>query len=148
MKIKALCGKELQKQFLDDMKTGHIELGNQGELILLEPHGDRKILYVKEQMDMIPVKIKDIIYLESFGSDVELHTLTHTYRFKEQLYVLEAQLYEHGFLRIHKSYIINRHAIKRIRPTIHMKFTLLLEGDFILEVSRSYYYQFKEEIGF
>ena len=64
------------------------------------------------------------------------------------MYQLEAGLYEKGFLRVHKAYIVNKKAIRRIRTNLYMKFTLVLDNQEEIEVSRSYYYRFKEEMGF
>lgn len=61
---------------------------------------------------------------------------------------LEANLYEKGFLRIHKAFIVNTRDIKKIKASLNSKFTLILRNGDQVEVSRSYYYRFKEEMGF
>ena len=48
------------------------------------------------------------------------------YRVKETMYQLEANLYERGFLRVHKAFIVNKKDIRRIRSSLNSKFTLIL----------------------
>ena len=50
------------------------------------------------------------------------------------MYQLEAGLYEKGFLRVHKAYIVNKKAIRRIRTNLYMKFTLVLDNQEEIEV--------------
>ena len=51
-------------------------------------------------------------------------------------------------LRVHKAFIVNKKDIRRIRSSLNSKFTLILTNEDQIEVSRSYYYRFKEEMGF
>lgn len=148
MKIKIVCSEIMKKKFLEAIKEHTIDCGNQGELIVIEPHIDTNTLLVKEQEELVQIAIEDILYIDSYGNDILVHTQDDVYQARENLYTLEAQLYEKGFLRIHKSYIVNKRAIMRIRPSIHMKFQLVLTSQEVLEVTRSYYYAFKEEMGF
>ncbi|MCC2834235.1 LytTR family DNA-binding domain-containing protein [[Clostridium] innocuum] len=90
----------------------------------------------------------DIIYIESISQEIWIHTGEGRYRARETMYQLEANLYEKGFLRVHKSFIVNKKDIRRIRSSLNSKFTLLLTNGDQIEVSRSYYYRFKEEMGF
>lgn len=115
---------------------------------MLEPQIDTDTLLVKEQEEYIQIAIEDILYIDSYADDIQVHTQAGIFQARENLYTLEAQLYEKGFLRIHKSYIVNKKAVLRIRPSIHMKFQLVLRNQEVVEVSRSYYYTFKEEMGF
>lgn len=148
MKIKVLCSKKLKEDFLDAVQKQTIEVSSSGELILIEPQLDHSFLLVKDEQDYVRIALDDILYMEAYGAQIQVHTEKQIYQARENLHTLEGQLYEKGFLRIHKSYIVNKKAIERIRSSIHMKFQLVLRNGSILEVSRSYYYYFKDEIGF
>lgn len=65
------------------------------------------------------VPISNIIYFESRGRDVYIHTAEKTYRFISKLNVIEQSLiaYRHDFLRIHQSYLINPTHIKEVSLT-------------------------------
>lgn len=148
MKIKVLCSKQLEEAFLDAVHKQAIEVSSSGELVLIEPQLDRSFLLVKDERDYVRIALDDILFIEAYGSQIQVHTEKQTYLARENLHTLEGQLYDKGFLRIHKSYIVQKKAIERIRSSIHMKFQLVLRNGSVLKVSRSYYYYFKDEIGF
>ncbi|WP_404798794.1 LytTR family DNA-binding domain-containing protein [Acholeplasma laidlawii] len=49
---------------------------------------------------------------------------------------------------MNRSYIVNISKIKSITPLLGMQFNLHLVNNQKLKVSRNYYYQFKDKIGF
>lgn len=53
------------------------------------------------------VLCRDILYFESSGRKVILHTLQHTYEFYDKLNHVEESLKEFHFARIHKAYLVN-----------------------------------------
>lgn len=148
MKIKLRCSQELANKFVKALHEGTIEISENGELCVMEPIVDENHMIVKDQEDYVRIGYDDILFIESLGSLIQVHTKNAVYQAREALYILEGQLYAKGFLRIHKSYIVNKKAIVRIRSSLYMKFQIVLENQEVLEVSRSYYYKFKEEIGF
>lgn len=94
-----------------------------------------------------PIHHSKIIYIESFGHDIFCHTLSDSYRIQEKLYEIEGIFEQYGFIRIHKSFIVNKHHIQSIVPMINRKFKLKLSNDSTVEVSRKYYNEFKHFIG-
>lgn len=50
---------------------------------------------------------KDILYFESSGRKVLLHTLQHSYEFYDKLNHIEENLKDFQFVRIHKAYLVN-----------------------------------------
>ena len=63
------------------------------------------------------VKLRDILYLESQGRMVCLHTLTPTRGgscFYGKMEEVEERLAESGFVRVHKSYLVNMAHIRRM----------------------------------
>ena len=75
------------------------------------PQDSREFLSIKTDHMVSLVKFENIIYLESMGEYVRIHTtegktLTALYRLKN----MEAALPPDTFMRVHRSYIVNRSA--------------------------------------
>lgn len=69
----------------------------------------------------IPVVLKDILYIETIGRKVLVHTYGNVYECSDSMGDLEKELSEKGFFRCHKSYIVNLDAIKKIEKVfVHM----------------------------
>ncbi|MCR0204152.1 LytTR family transcriptional regulator [[Clostridium] innocuum] len=148
MKLKLLCRKEMRNQLLEDLQNGQVTICEDADFVLYEANHDSRYLLVKDQEEYMRLAVEDIIYIESISQEIWIHTGEGRYRARETMYQLEANLYEKGFLRVHKSFIVNKKDILRIRSSLNSKFTLLLTNGDQIEVSRSYYYRFKEEMGF
>lgn len=108
-------------------------------------HKINKIIGTKQE-NLYLIKPIDIIYFESFGNDVVCHTIDNKLIVKYKLYELENHLEESDFMRVSNSFIINLNMIKSITPTINRKFILIMKNDNKVQVTRSYYYKFKEFI--
>ncbi len=148
MKIKLLCQKTKEEQYRQELLNGEIEFAVPPDLIVSEPQFISNELFLYEEEGVALVDPNEILYVESIQNMLEIHAAHKVYHVKEPLYQMEARLYPKGFLRIHKSFLVNRRHICQIKTSLNMKYTLVLSNKEILEVSRSYYYQFKEEIGF
>lgn len=147
MKIKLVVTKEMKENIMKAIKEQDIQYVNDASLVMYELHHEHDFLLVKEE-DYFRISVSDIIYIEASANQVYAHTRDGRYLVKETMYQLEANLYEKGFLRVHKAYIVNKKDIKRIKTGLNMKFILILSNEEKIEVSRSYYYHFKEEMGF
>jgi len=64
-------------------------------------------LQVKENYKTIKIPVNQISYIESFREYSHIHSQERTIITKQNLGSLEIELKKYGFLRIHKSYIIN-----------------------------------------
>lgn len=62
------------------------------------------------------VKLKDMIYLESLADYVKIHTPESSITTKETISSFEESLPEY-FIRIHRSYIVNRHHVRSFSST-------------------------------
>ena len=56
----------------------------------------------------IPLHHSNIVYIESYGHDIICHTIEDDYAIREKLYEIEGLFESYGFIRVHKSYIVNR----------------------------------------
>ena len=81
------------------------------------------------------------------GHDIIIHATDGTYNSAERLKALEQVLPADRFLRISNSAIVNLKKIKRIESSLLQKFILHLTNGSKVDVTRSYYYIFRERIG-
>ena len=90
------------------------------------------------------VDVKEIVFIESLGHNILIHTQNETYNSRENLKYFETVLDPQKFLRISNSCIICRKKIRRIESSLLQKFILHMSEGTKVEVTRSYYYRFKE----
>lgn len=148
MKIKYKGPKEDIPNLIEKMKNGDIEFVLSGEDFELKKQSAPIVSIIGEiDNDFVIIHYKDIIFVESYAHEVLCHTSDGVYRIKEKLYEVEGLFTDYGFLRIHKSYVVNIKQIKRIVPEFNRKFRLILTNDKKVEVSRRYFVEFKEAIG-
>lgn len=84
------------------------------------------------------VEVADIDWLEASGNYVEIHTAAASFLHRERLRVLEEQLDPAEFVRIHRSIIVNRTAVKELRPLAGGDYSVVLRGGEPLRLSRTY----------
>lgn len=79
-------------------------------------HADVKRKFVFSQCEMY-VSLEKIIYIESRLHRLDFHFAdveNNVYTMYEKLNVLEKELFEYGFIRIHQSYLVNLRHIKKV----------------------------------
>ena len=101
---------------------------------------DKEYISVKADYKTQLVKIADIVYRESAGEDVRLHiegssTITTLFRLKN----METTLPQDGFLRVHRSYIVN---LKRISS--YTKGRIFLDNGEYIPLGENYKERFFE----
>ena len=90
------------------------------------------------------INIEDILFVESFGKEIIVHSDESEYLSNQNLY--EIQKLSPRFIRINKSMIVNKSKIRKIRPELNMKYRIYMKERW-LDVNRTYYYLFEEEMG-
>lgn len=90
------------------------------------------------------INIDEILFVESFGKEITVQCEKSEYLSDLTLY--EIQKLSPVFIRINKSMVVNKTKIKRIRPELNMKYRIYLKERW-LDVNRTYYYLFEEEMG-
>lgn len=71
-------------------------------------------LELKVEGEIVSIPFKEILFIESFGNYVKIVTPAKTYLTQITTKTIEGLLPEVHFIRIHKSYIINKHMIVKI----------------------------------
>lgn len=149
MKVRLEVSEERYDAVASELAARGIELDDDAPLVLRERDRFADTLLVRdtETGERVLLATDDIITVESFGHDVEVHTAGSKYLALSRLYVLQSELGPEKFLRISNSVIVARAHIVRISPALSMKFTLTLSDKRRVDVTRSYYYTFKEYMG-
>lgn len=107
--------------------------------------GEWLIGYIDDRIEKI--SIHNIIYIEGFSKEAYLYTKDKEYMIKDKLYELESKLYNYGFIRINKSIIININEVKHIVPEVYSRYSVYMNNNVVLILSRSYLKSFKERLG-
>lgn len=84
------------------------------------------------------VEVAQIDWLEASGNYVEVHAGRDSFLHRERLRVLEEQLDPAVFVRIHRSIIVNRRAVKELRPLAGGDYSVVLRDGAPLRLSRTY----------
>lgn len=91
----------------------------------------------KQNEDWTPVPINEIAYIESLQKRTWFYVNSEQYKTTITLKELQTRL-PGIFIRIHRSYIINIHFIKKIKRDLSSNFLVILKGGTELPISQSY----------
>lgn len=145
MKFKISVSDEKYSELEAFLKDHGIEISEEAEYEITERKGSSEFLSVRnEKKERISLSTAEIVFIEAFGKDIEIHTMQDTFYSSDRMYQIEALLDTKEFIRISKSVIISRGHVKKIRPTLSMKFVLTLANGVQVDVTRSYYAEFKK----
>lgn len=100
----------------------------------------QECLNLRDREEAVQIALDEIIYLEVMDHSVSIHTQDGVHSLSATLSGLEQKLEMHGFLRIHKSYLVNMRCIRRFRSR-----ECLLSDGTTLSVSERNYAQQKQK---
>ncbi|MBR1731739.1 MAG: LytTR family transcriptional regulator [Ruminococcus sp.] len=147
MKIKLTVSRERYAELEAQLEALGIEIDNSSDLVLSEENRYTDFIMGRKDGAFSPVPADDIIFIETFGNEVVMHTLENTYNISERLIRLEGLLNPHDFLRVSNSVIVAVKFIRKIRPTFSSKYILTLKDGSTVDVTRSYFTRFKDFFG-
>lgn len=149
MKIRLAVSKERYEEIKALLAEHGIELDDNADLVLSESNKYLDSLIVRDisSNERILLPVEDIAYIETFGHSVEVHTNDKVYQGLDRLYKIANMLDPEQFLRISNSVIIARSKVTKITPTLSMKFIVTMSDGRDVDVTRTYYYIFKEYFG-
>jgi len=84
------------------------------------------------------VPVADILWVESFGNYARLHTAAARFIHRATMEAIAAQLAPHGFVRIHRTAIVNAARVVRLRPAGNGEYDAYLDTGARLRVSRTF----------
>jgi DNA-binding LytR/AlgR family response regulator len=76
--------------------------------------GDEEI-FIKKGSSLVKLKLKEIVFVEALENYVTLNTNTEKYTIHFTMKAIESQLPSVVFIRVHRSFIINKSMIQAIR---------------------------------
>lgn len=107
--------------------------------------GSHKISYTNDKFIMscvegnISMKSDEIIYIETMGHRNTIHLSGQDYHIYEKLDTFEMILKHYGFLRVHKSYLVNVRHIRNINS-----YVLTLDNGIRISVPKARYKEVKQ----
>ncbi|MDH4271451.1 MAG: LytTR family transcriptional regulator [Candidatus Aminicenantes bacterium] len=104
-------------------------------------------IFVKTKNRLLPVRIRDIDWIEAAGKYIILHAGAEEHVIRDSLNSMEKKLPARQFRRTHRSSIVNIDSIKEIQPLFHGDSCLILKTGDKLTLSRSFRGQFKDWLG-
>ena len=144
MKIRISVSEEKRRDVTDFIHAHGIETGEDADYILTESDRYPAFLSVRnDKKEHVELSISKVCFIEAYGKEIEIHTDEGVFLSQDRMYQLEELLDPQAFLRISKSVIVAKRHIKKIRPSLSMKFILTLTDGTIVDVTRSYYSEFK-----
>jgi len=147
MRIKLRLNKTTQESIQGELTEKNIEISEESKLILTEEDYIGDTLECRDEKGIVIVNTENICYMESVGHDVYVYADNMQYKTRLRIYQLEKLLPPEQFIRISNSIIIKKNSIRHIKPALSCKFYLTLINGDVVDVTRTYYYKFKEFYG-
>ena len=147
MKVRLEVSSSCYEQIKRDLEACGIEVDDNAEYVLSQNNTYTEYLVGKREESTIHVAVEDIVFIETLGHDVMIYTEEGAYKSSARLWQLEKSLDPECFVRISNSTIIAKNRVKRIKVALSQKFTLTLSNGKLVDVTRTYYYAFKEKFG-
>lgn len=146
MKIKLAVSDESYEEVSRFLAEKGIELDDEADFILTQR--DKYVSHISVRDPRTGgrshLAVDEIVFIETFGHTVEIHTERETFQTADRLYQLAAVLDPEQFLRISNSVIIAKRKVRQINPAFSMKFVLIMTNGARVDVTRSYYNIFKD----
>lgn len=148
MKVRLLVKKENETKYKTMLKNAGFEISEESDLTFQENGYKLEYIIAKDiYVETVLVYLDDILLIETHGNELKVYTINESFILKGTIEYYQNLLSLYSFKRISQSAITIKRAISKISPAINMKFTLKLKNGKSVDVTRSYYYDFKEYIG-
>jgi two-component system LytT family response regulator len=95
-------------------------------------------IQIKEKNGIIFVLVDGIIWIDAADKYVELHTAHRTYLARQTIQRLEETLDPKQFVRIHRSAIVRKAAVRGLHPLFHGDYLVRLNNGAELTLSRNF----------
>jgi two-component system LytT family response regulator len=101
------------------------------------PHAIERIA-VKSRGQLLVLRVREIEWVKAGQDYVELHVGSKYWLLRETIGTLETQLAPSGFVRIHRSTLVNVDRVRELRPLSKGEFMVALLDGTELKLSRNY----------
>jgi two-component system, LytTR family, response regulator len=102
---------------------------------------------VKTHGRVIIVKVAEIDWVEADGDYVSVHVGQKSWLLRETIVAAEGRLALSGFVRIHRSTLVNIHRVRELLPLSKGEFTVVLLDGTELKLSRNYRFALERLLG-
>lgn len=137
LKLGSLAKMEENFHALLDDYRGKQEEGK-GQVIATQIPGQEDRLLIKSGGKIHFVDYAQIRWIEAFDYYVKVHTKGRFFLVRESMKMMEAKLGKQGFVRIHKSSIINLDFVLELEPYFNGEYYVKLKEGEKLKLSRTY----------
>ena len=130
MKIKLDVSHERYFELKTLFEKCGFEIDDDADLVLSECNRIIDTLLVRDtaSTEKVFLPIRDIVYIETYGHTVEVHTDEKSYQAFDRLYKIYGMLDPSSFLRISNSVVIAKDKVKQISTTLSRKFILTMSN--------------------
>lgn len=117
------------------------------ELDLGETPESLKRVVVKTGNSIKIIPLNDILYFEAWDDHVKIYTVEGYFAKKKSMQYFESLLAQAGFIRIHRSFLVNSAHVNSIKPYTADTYRIVLRNNSEISASRSGYSRLKEKLG-
>jgi two-component system LytT family response regulator len=114
---------------------------------VLPQQSDQDRIVVKNGADIRILPVNDIVYFEAMDDYVKIFTQNGMFMKKQTLSFYEKQLEEKGFVRIHRSILLNSKELYRIEPNEKDQYLAITKSGKKLSLSRQGYSRLRDKLG-
>jgi DNA-binding LytR/AlgR family response regulator len=93
---------------------------------------------IKARGKILFINLDDVVTVQAEGKCVLLQQNARSYLLRESISVVAERLEAHGFIRIHRSVLVNTSFVEEIRPLSTGEYCLRVEGGKEYTVTRTY----------
>lgn len=127
---RALAARDASQR-LQDLRS------NLQELREATAHVEEHHFWIRNRGDLIRITTSDVQWIEAHASYVQLHLGDRSFLVRNSIGSLSDQLAEHGYVRVHKSALVNRSKVVRVKNDAG-RLSLMLDGGAEIGVGRKY----------
>lgn len=88
------------------------------EVSIHKDNGDQEYIYLREKNVIHKIPVSEIVYIESFGDYLKLHTTDREIKSRCTISSIEKTLPDNEFIRIHRSFLIRINQITSFSPVM------------------------------
>ncbi len=114
----------------------HIDSSKNTWIPSLPPHDEK--LIIKQSGKVIFLRIRDVIRITANDYYIKIYSNQPIYMMRESLKSMESRLKPFGFLRIHRSHLVNSHLIRQINNLGQSEYQILFDDGSKVVSSRRY----------
>ena len=104
------------ERFMQAMEKFFATYNHNNEVYLNKSRANEEFLYLKEKSVIHKIPVNEILYVESMGDNLTVHSNNREITSRCTISSVEKILSKNGFLRIHRSYIVSLNHITSFSP--------------------------------